>query len=158
MTPSGADRWPARCCPPTDRRCTSAAATNTYGRSTATTASAKWSVPLNYLAQTPPSVTPDGLVIAGGGPGSRLTAVRDTADEGEVLWTRDDTSPLTTSSLAGLGYAVMRDGSEGEPGLALTVFTLGDGNIVNTLSPAERDRMARGGLDRPRRTRGDRHQ
>ena len=31
----------------------------------------KWAVPLNYLAQTPPSVTPEGLVIAGGGPGSR---------------------------------------------------------------------------------------
>lgn len=93
---------------------------------------AKWSVPLNYLAQTPPSVTPDGLVIAGGGPGSRLTAVRDTADGGEVLWTNNDTTPLTTSSLAGLGYAVTRDGSGDEPGLALTVFTLGDGNIVNT--------------------------
>ncbi|PRC41699.1 pyrrolo-quinoline quinone [Mycobacterium sp. ITM-2017-0098] len=93
---------------------------------------ARWSVPLNYLAQTPPSVTPDGLIIAGGGPGSRLTAVRDTAEEGEVLWTKDDTSPLTTSSLAGLGYAVVRDGSEAKPGLALAVFTLGDGNIVNT--------------------------
>jgi outer membrane protein assembly factor BamB len=92
----------------------------------------RWSVPLNYLAQTPPSVTPDGLVIAGGGPGSRLTAVRDTADEGQVLWTRDDTSPLTTSSLAGLGYAVVRDGSADKPGLALAVFTLGDGNVVNT--------------------------
>lgn len=93
---------------------------------------AKWSVPLNYLAQTPPSVTPDGVVIAGGGPGSQLTAVRDTSEAGEVLWTRDDTSPLTTSSLAGLGYAVVRDGSDDKPGLALAVFTLGDGNIVNT--------------------------
>jgi outer membrane protein assembly factor BamB len=93
---------------------------------------ARWSVPLNYLAQTPPSVTPDGLVIAGGGPGSRLTAVRDTADEGEVLWTKDDTTPLTTSSLAGLGYVVTRAGTDDKPGLALTVFTLGDGTIVNT--------------------------
>ena len=93
---------------------------------------ARWSVPLNYLAQTPPSVTADGLVIAGGGPGARLTAVRDTADEGEVLWTRDDTSPLTTSSLAGLGYAVVRDGGPDDPGLALAVFTLGDGTVVNT--------------------------
>lgn len=93
---------------------------------------AKWSVPLNYLAQTPPSVTPDGLVIAGGGPGSQLTAVRDTADEGEVVWTREDTSPLTTSSLAGLGYVVTRDGDADKPGLALTVFTLGDGNVVDT--------------------------
>jgi len=94
--------------------------------------SAKWSVPLSYLAQTPPSVTPDGLVIAGGGPGSRLVAIRDTADDGEELWTRDDVAPLTTSSLAGLGYAVVRDGDGDSAGLALTIFTLGDGSTVNT--------------------------
>ncbi|QZT59908.1 PQQ-binding-like beta-propeller repeat protein [Mycolicibacterium austroafricanum] len=94
--------------------------------------SEKWSVPLQYLAQTPPSVTPGGLVIAGGGPGSRLTAVRDTASEGEVLWTRDDTSPLTTSSLAGVGYAVVPDDSGDGAGFALTVFNLGDGGTVNT--------------------------
>lgn len=94
--------------------------------------SEKWSVPLGYLAQTPPSVTSDGLVIAGGGPGSRLTAIRDTADEGEELWTRDDTSPLTTSSLAGLGYAIVGDGDGESAGLALRVFTLGDGSTVNT--------------------------
>ena len=33
---------------------------------------AKWSVPLGYLPQTPPSVTPSGLIIAGGGPDTRL--------------------------------------------------------------------------------------
>ncbi|WP_183469323.1 PQQ-binding-like beta-propeller repeat protein [Mycolicibacterium iranicum] len=93
---------------------------------------AKWSVPLDYLAQTPPSVTPDGLIVAGGGPGSRLTAIRDTAEEGEVVWTRDDVSPLTTSSLAGVGYAVVRDGDDEAPGQALTVFSLGDGSTVNT--------------------------
>ena len=93
---------------------------------------AKWSVPLNYLAQTPPSVTPEGLIIAGGGPGSRLTAVRDGAEEGDVVWTRDDVSPLTTSSLAGLGYVVTRAGDADKPGLALRVFTLGDGNVINT--------------------------
>ena len=85
----------------------------------------------NYLAQTPPSVTPDGLVIAGGGPGSRLTAIRDTAEEGEEVWTQQDTSPLTTSSLAEVGYAVVRDESDPE-GLALLVFSLGDGSTLNT--------------------------
>jgi outer membrane protein assembly factor BamB len=93
--------------------------------------SEKWAVPLNYLAQTPPSVTPDGLVIAGGGPGSRLTAIRDTAEEGEEIWTQQDTSPLTTSSLAEVGYTVVRD--EGDAaGLALLVFSLGDGSTLNT--------------------------
>ncbi|KWX67696.1 PQQ-binding-like beta-propeller repeat protein [Mycobacterium sp. NAZ190054] len=97
--------------------------------------SEKWSVPLDYLAQTPPSVTSGGLVIAGGGPGSRLTAVRDTAQEGEVLWTRDDTAPLTTSSLAGVGYTIVRDGEDGpdeRAGLALRVFGLGDGAVIGT--------------------------
>ncbi|MDG4664713.1 PQQ-binding-like beta-propeller repeat protein [Mycobacterium sp. 236(2023)] len=93
---------------------------------------AKWSVPLNYLAQTPPSVTPEGLVIAGGGPGSALTAVRDTAEQGEEVWTRDDVAPLTTSSLAGVGYAVVRNGDDDAAGLALTVFSLGDGTTFNT--------------------------
>lgn len=94
--------------------------------------SEKWSVPLRYLAQTPPSVTPGGLIVAGGGPGSRLTAVRDTASAGEVLWARDDTAPLTTSSLAGVGYAVVPVGSGESAGLALAVFNLGDGGTVNT--------------------------
>lgn len=92
----------------------------------------KWSVPLNYLAQTPPSVTPGGLIIAGGGPGSRLTAIRDTAEEGEEVWSQEDTSPLTTSSLAEVGYAVVRDGEGDAAGLALRVFSLGDGSTVNT--------------------------
>jgi outer membrane protein assembly factor BamB len=95
--------------------------------------SAKWSVPLNYLAQTPPSVTPGGLVVAGGGPGARLTAVRDTAEEGEVLWTREDVESLTTASLAGVGYTVARDGEGEDPDrLALQVFSLGDGATLST--------------------------
>ena len=31
----------------------------------------KWSVPLDFLPQTPPSVSPDGLIVAGGGPDSQ---------------------------------------------------------------------------------------
>ena len=89
----------------------------------------KWSVPLNYLPQTPPSVTPDGLIVAGGGPGARLVAVRDVDDEGEEVWSRDDTSPLSTSSLAGVGYTVVRDGDNG---MALVVFDLGDGHTLNS--------------------------
>ncbi len=92
----------------------------------------KWSVPLNYLAQTPPSVTPDGVIVAGGGPGARLTAIRDTADGGDVVWTRDEVAPLTTSSLAGVGYVVVRDGEGDAAGLALSIFNLGDGSTVNT--------------------------
>lgn len=91
----------------------------------------KWSVPLNYLAQTPPSVTPDGLVIAGGGPGARLVAVRDTGEQGEEVWARDDVAPLSTSSVAGVGYTVVRDGDEGAE-MALAVFDLGDGHTVNS--------------------------
>ncbi|MCH9701643.1 MAG: PQQ-binding-like beta-propeller repeat protein [Actinomycetia bacterium] len=91
----------------------------------------KWSVPLNYLAQTPPSVTPDGLIVAGGGPGARLMAIRDTGDEGEPVWNRDDASPLSTSSLAGVGYTVVSDGSD-PAGMALVIFDLGDGRTLNS--------------------------
>jgi outer membrane protein assembly factor BamB len=91
----------------------------------------KWSVPLDYLAQTPPSVSPDGLIIAGGGPGAKLVAVRDSGDKGDVLWTRDDVAPLSTSSRAGGGvaYAVAKDGDNGQ---ALVVFDPADGHTVNS--------------------------
>ncbi|HET6735748.1 PQQ-binding-like beta-propeller repeat protein [Mycobacterium sp.] len=90
----------------------------------------KWSVPLDYLAQTPPSVSPDGVILAGGGPGAKLVAIKDAGDRGEVVWTRDDVVPLSTSSQAGtdVAYTVARDGENGQ---ALTVVNLGDGHTVN---------------------------
>ncbi|OBI63610.1 pyrrolo-quinoline quinone [Mycolicibacterium fortuitum] len=90
----------------------------------------KWSVPLNYLAQTPPSVSPDGLIVAGGGPEAKLTAVRDTGDHGEIAWTRGDVVPLTTSSRAdGVGYTVAREGGHGQ---SLLVFDTADGHTLNS--------------------------
>lgn len=91
----------------------------------------KWSVPLDYLAQTPPSVSPDGLIVAGGGPGAKLVGVKDAGDHGEVAWTRDDVAPLSTSSQSGphVAYTVAPDGQEGQ---ALLVFDPADGHTVNT--------------------------
>lgn len=91
---------------------------------------ARWSVDLGFQPQTPPSVTPDGLIVAGGGPDARLTAVRDDGDGGEVVWTRDDVEPLSTSSRAGadVGYTVARDG---ENGMTLLVFDPADGHTLN---------------------------
>jgi outer membrane protein assembly factor BamB len=95
----------------------------------------KWSVPLRFLAQTPPAVTPDGLIIAGGGPDTRLAAFKDAGDHGEQLWRRDDLSPLSTSSLAGagVGYTVVsgppRDGA---PGLSLLAFDPAKGRTINS--------------------------
>jgi len=91
----------------------------------------KWTVPLNYLAQTPPSVSADGLVVAGGGPGAKLLAVRDRGDHGDVVWTRDDVLPLSTSSRAGngVGYTVAKDGENGQ---ALLVFDPADGHTLNS--------------------------
>jgi outer membrane protein assembly factor BamB len=91
----------------------------------------KWSVPLDYLAQTPPSVSPDGVIVAGGGPGAKLVAVHDDGDKGDVLWTRDDVVPLSTSSRAGtgVGYTVAKDGENGQ---ALLVFDPADGHTVNS--------------------------
>jgi outer membrane protein assembly factor BamB len=90
----------------------------------------KWSVPLDYLAQTPPSVSPDGLIVAGGGPGAKLVAVRDAGDHGEVVWKRDDVDPLSSSSRAGagIGYTVAREGDKGQ---ALLVFDPADGHTIN---------------------------
>jgi outer membrane protein assembly factor BamB len=91
----------------------------------------KWSTPLKFLSQTPPSVTPDDDIIAGGGPGTRLVAIRDRGDHADVIWTRDDVSPLTTSSRAGehVGYTVVEDGENGQ---SLLVFDPADGHTVNS--------------------------
>ena len=88
--------------------------------------SAKWSAPLDFQPQTPPTVAPGGLIVAGGGPDTRLVGLRDDGERAEVLWRRDDVTPLTTSSQAGprTAYAVVADG----PGrLALLVFDPADG-------------------------------
>jgi outer membrane protein assembly factor BamB len=95
----------------------------------------KWSVPLRFLAQTPPAVTPDGLIIAGGGPDACLVAVKDAGDRGEQLWRRDDLSPRSTSSLAGagVGYTVVSGPSRaGGPGLSLLVFDPANGRTINS--------------------------
>jgi outer membrane protein assembly factor BamB len=95
----------------------------------------KWSVPLGFLAQTPPAVTPQGFVVSGGGPDTRLAAFRDAGDHADPAWRRDDVSPLSTSSLAGgdTGYAVVsgppRDNA---PGMSLLVFDLANGHTVNS--------------------------
>lgn len=101
---------------------------------TAAEGEVKWSVPLDYLAQTPPSVSPDGLIVAGGGPGAKLVGIRDDGDRGKVLWTRDDVGPLTTSSRSGpdVAYTVTRDGAGDDPGQILLVFDAADGRTLNT--------------------------
>lgn len=95
---------------------------------------AKWSVPLGYPAQTPPSVSPDGLIVAGGGPGARLVGIKDNGDSGEVAWSRDDVEPLATSSRAGpdVAYTVARDDSSDPAGQTLMVFDPADGTTTNT--------------------------
>lgn len=91
----------------------------------------KWSTPLKFLAQTPPSVAPNGDVISGGGPDTWLVAIRDRGDHADVIWTRDDVSPLTTPSRAGehVAYTVVADGENGQ---ALLVFDPADGHTVNS--------------------------
>jgi len=98
----------------------------------ATDGSAKWSVPLGFQPQTPPSVAPGGVIIAGGGPNTKLVAVRDSGDSAEVAWRRDDVTPLSTSSQAGgkVAYAVAAGGPDG---LALLVFDpTDDGRTLNS--------------------------
>jgi outer membrane protein assembly factor BamB len=86
----------------------------------------RWSVALGFSPQTPPSVAPRGLIIAGGGPDTALVALRDTGGGAEEVWRRDDVTPLTTSSQAGsrTAYTVV---AEGPDRLALLVFDPADG-------------------------------
>ena len=92
---------------------------------------AKWSTPLKFLSQTPPSVSPDDAIIAGGGPDTQLVSIRDRGDHADVIWTRDDVAPLTTSSQAGnrVAYTVIADGDNGQ---ALLVFNPADGRTLNS--------------------------
>jgi outer membrane protein assembly factor BamB len=95
----------------------------------------KWSVPLGFLAQTPPAVTPQGLIVSGGGPDTRLAAFKDTGDHAEAAWRRDDVTPLSSSSLAGSGAGYTVAGgppSGGAPGMSLLVFDPGNGHTVNS--------------------------
>ena len=99
----------------------------------------KWSLPLDFQPQTPPSVAPEGLIVAGGGPGARLVALRDAGDHAEVQWRRDDVTPLTTSSQAGsrAAYVVAADGPDR---MTLTVFDPADGGrTVNSYPLPEAD-------------------
>ena len=86
----------------------------------------KWSVALGFQPQTPPTVAPGGLIIAGGGPDTRLVGIKDLGDRAEVAWRRDDVTPLSTSSQAGSGvaYTVVADAPER---LSLLVFDPAEG-------------------------------
>ena len=89
----------------------------------------KWSVPLAFLAQTPPAVSPQGLIVSGGGPDTRLAAFKDAGDHAEQAWRRDDVTPLSATSLAGsgVGYTVV----SGAPGMSLLVFDPANGHTLN---------------------------
>lgn len=88
--------------------------------------SVKWSAPLDFQPQTPPSVAPGGLIIAGGGPDTRLVGLRDAGDRAEAVWRRDDVTPLTTSSQAGdqVAYTVVATAPNE---LSLLAFNPADG-------------------------------
>ena len=106
----------------------------------ATDGKPKWSVPLKFVAQTPPSVTPGGLIVSGGGPDTRLVAFKDAGDHAQQVWRRNDVSPLSTSSMAGrgVGYAVVTGGpGEGARGMSLLVFDPGTGRSLNSYSLPE---------------------
>jgi outer membrane protein assembly factor BamB len=91
----------------------------------------KWSVPLGFSPQTPPTVAPDGLILSGGGPDTKLVAVREKDGKGTIAWRRDDVNPLSTSSQAGrdIAYTVIRSPNNG---LSLLAFQPADGRTVNT--------------------------
>jgi outer membrane protein assembly factor BamB len=93
----------------------------------------KWTVPLGFSSQTPPSVAPDGLIVSGGGPEAKLVGVREKDGRGAIVWRRDDVNALCTSSQAGAGiaYTVVRSAGTG---LSLLAFRPADGSTINTYS------------------------
>ncbi|ORW75678.1 outer membrane protein assembly factor BamB family protein [Mycobacterium sherrisii] len=95
----------------------------------------KWSVPLGFLAQTPPAVTPQGLIVTGGGPDTRLAAFKDAGDHADQVWRRDDVTPLSSSGLAGgaVGYVVTGGPAhDGVAGMSLLVFDPGNGHTLSS--------------------------
>ena len=95
----------------------------------------KWSAPLGFLAQTPPAITPQGLIVAGGGPDTRLAAFQDAGDHADQVWRRDDVVPLSSSSLGGtgVGYAVVSGPpANGAPGMSLLLFDPDTGRTLNS--------------------------
>jgi len=95
----------------------------------------KWSVPLGFLAQTPPAVTPQGLIVSGAGPDTRLAAFKDAGDHADRAWRRDDLAPLASSSLAGggVGYTVVSGPpGQGTPGMSLLAFDTANGHTLNS--------------------------
>jgi outer membrane protein assembly factor BamB len=95
----------------------------------------KWSVALDFQPQTPPSASPAGLIVAGGGADAKLVAVKDSGDHGDILWSRDDVTPLTTSSQAGshVAYTVVRTGPGiATAGQALLAFDPVDGRTLSS--------------------------
>lgn len=101
----------------------------------ATDGKPKWSVPLGFLAQTPPAVTPQGLIVAGGGPDTRLAAFKDAGDHADQVWRRDDVTPLSSSALAGgaVGYVVTPGPArDGAAGMSLLVLDPGNGHTLGS--------------------------
>lgn len=109
----------------------------------------KWSVPLDFLPQTPPSVSPDGRIVVGGGPGTHLVAIKDAGNHADTSWRRDDITPLSSSSRAGtVGYTVVADPPSG---LSLLVFDIANGRTLNSYPMPAADGFPVGvsvGLDR----------
>ena len=92
----------------------------------------KWSVPLDYLAQTPPSVSPDGLIVAGGGPGAqagRGPRRRRPAARWCGPATTSPRCPRRAGQATASAYTVAKDGENGQ---ALLVFDPADGHTVNS--------------------------
>ena len=109
-------------------------------------------------ADTAVSLAPGGLIIAGGGPDTRLVAIKDSGDHADVVWRRDDVTPLTTSSQAGAqaAYTVVADGAQR---LSLLVFNPADGGrTLNTYPLPEAAGFPVGVSVGFRRQGGGRHQ
>ena len=110
-----------------------------------------------FTADTAVCKPTGGLLVSGGGPDAKLVAVRDNGERGDVIWRRDDVTPLCTASLAGddIGYTVVRSGDNGAGAAGLPYRRRAH---RQHLPPAAGHRLAGRGLRRHRPPRGHRDQ
>jgi outer membrane protein assembly factor BamB len=101
---------------------------------------AKWYVELKFQPHTPPTVSPDGLIIAGSGTDTRLVGIKDSGNKADVLWRRDDVIPLATAAQAGgdVAYTVAGKADE-EQEVSLLAFNPADGKTLGDFALPEAD-------------------
>ena len=100
----------------------------------ASTGKTRWTYDNGGYGFATMSVSPDGLIMPTGLPGSPLTLIRDAGDRAEKVWQRDDLAATSLSTLtnAGTAWTVVRDA--GKQTLSLTEVSTTDGKTLRSVA------------------------